>query len=687
MQISYPSSQINNSIKYRPDIDGLRAVAVSLVVIFHAVPSFITGGFIGVDVFFVISGYLITSIIADDLYKKSFSFKKFYMKRILRIFPALIIVLIACLLIGYFTLLAREFKSLGKHVVAGATYVSNFVLMNESGYFDIEASNKTLLHLWSLAIEEQFYLVWPVVMALTINRKGRPLVIVGVGIILSFALCIGYTRRLPDVVFYTPLTRCWELFVGAIIPFISKSSITKFNARIAHYFSNKLEPIENGHHIISVMGILIIIFATLKFDSHDIFPYWRAILPCLGAGLIILAGPQAIANRWLGKKLFVYIGLISYPLYLWHWPVLYFARILTNNQTGLLYAFSAIILSVIAAALTYQYVEKRVRSSVYRASLSFALFTSLILIGAVGYLIVRNDGFVDRYPELEVKARNIDSYVWNEEGYNNSAECVKLLSNHFTQYCNIMNINDPATIVLVGDSTANHFYHGLSVALKKMNGSENLLQIGKGGCPPLVDIEAVRETGKQECGSLINEALLYIKSKPSVHTVMLTMTGASYINDTVTAIRNNKDYYRLLSISEPKLIDPYKIIETGLRKTIAELKKSDKKIIFLLSAPLLPSSPSDCINIRPHSFKGPRNASCNIALNAISDVNASYRGMILKILTYYPEVKVWDPYNIVCNDESCMPVQEGIPLYRDNVHLSIFGSEFIGNRLLSEYSF
>lgn len=190
-----------NVIKYRPDIDGLRAIAVCLVVIFHAVPDFLKGGFVGVDVFFVISGFLITSIIHSELKSGAFSLAGFYAKRILRIYPALILVLIACLMFGYFLLLSREYESLGKHVAAGAAYISNFVLMSESGYFDTQAINKPLLHLWSLAIEEQFYLVWPIVLMVVVTKKVRSMNVLVFIALISFGLCVGYTARLPDVVF------------------------------------------------------------------------------------------------------------------------------------------------------------------------------------------------------------------------------------------------------------------------------------------------------------------------------------------------------------------------------------------------------------------------------------------------------------------------------------------------------
>jgi peptidoglycan/LPS O-acetylase OafA/YrhL len=220
-----PIKQLTNAVTasphYRPDIDGLRAIAVLLVVGFHAFPEWLKGGFVGVDIFFVISGYLISRIILTDIHRQQFSFGHFYAKRIKRIFPALIVVLTACFGFGWFVLLPDEFKELGKHIAGGAGFVANFVLWGESGYFDNQAELKPLLHLWSLGIEEQFYFMWPILLIVVTKKRYNVLGLLLVLILASFMFNIRSVNADPVSDFYSPLTRFWELMAGALLAHFS----------------------------------------------------------------------------------------------------------------------------------------------------------------------------------------------------------------------------------------------------------------------------------------------------------------------------------------------------------------------------------------------------------------------------------------------------------------------------------
>ena len=208
---------LSHQRNYRADIDGLRALAILLVIIFHAFPKFLRGGFIGVDIFFVISGYLITGIIINGQNQGNFSLLQFYSRRIKRIFPALIIVLIFCLIAGWFGLLANEYEILGKHIAAGSVYISNFALKNEAGYFDTQAEYKPLLHLWSLSIEEQFYLVFPLLLMVTIRFNIKPIYIILLCLIASLLFNIIQIDNNPTAVFFYPSSRAWELLIGSFV--------------------------------------------------------------------------------------------------------------------------------------------------------------------------------------------------------------------------------------------------------------------------------------------------------------------------------------------------------------------------------------------------------------------------------------------------------------------------------------
>ncbi len=314
-------------LKYRKDIDGLRAIAVLAVITYHAFPDIVCGGFIGVDIFFVISGFLISGIIFKSIEHHKFSFIEFYMRRVLRIFPALLILLISSFALGWFVLLADEYKQLGKHIAGGAGFVLNFILWKENGYFDNLAEVKPLLHLWSLSIEEQFYIFWPII--LWLGRKSR-VSLLGITLVLaliSFALNIRETQRDIIAMFYSPQPRFWEILIGAILAYLMLYKQNNFaslqqkfyNTKIGHLFYsfkflNKKNVLKST---LSLLGLLLITVGLLLVTKDKIFPGWWALLPTIGAVLIISAGDQAWLNRTLlSSRLMVWFGLISFPLYL-----------------------------------------------------------------------------------------------------------------------------------------------------------------------------------------------------------------------------------------------------------------------------------------------------------------------------------------------------------------------------------
>lgn len=379
--------------KYRPDIDGLRAVAVLAVVAFHAFPSWIRGGFIGVDVFFVISGYLISTIIFENLDKGTFSFTEFYSRRIRRIFPALLLVLIACFAFGWFALLADEYKQLGKHIAAGAGFISNFTLWNEAGYFDNLTETKPLLHLWSLAIEEQFYIVWPLLLWLAWKRKFNLLTITIVVAIASFVLNIKGIKQDIVATFYSPQTRFWELLSGSLLAWITlykKDTFTNVKLKLDDWLScivhsEKQEANSKTlSNVLSFIGLLLLVYGFWRINKELSFPGQWALVPVLGAVLIITAGSKAWVNRTiLSNKVAVWFGLISYPLYLWHWPILSFAHIVQSDSRNI--RIAAVVLSILLAWLTYKLIERPLRFGNFSKLKVTILVFLMTLIGTLGY--------------------------------------------------------------------------------------------------------------------------------------------------------------------------------------------------------------------------------------------------------------------------------------------------------------
>ena len=372
---------------YRPDIDGLRAVAILSVVVFHAFPNYLTGGFVGVDIFFVISGFLISSIIFRSLDRGDFSYVEFYAHRVRRIFPALVVVLVATYAFGWFSLLPEEFKQLGKHVAAGAAFVQNFALWQEAGYFDNSSELKPLMHLWSLAIEEQFYLAYPVLIWAVWRARVNALLAVGAMWAASFYLNITSVEADPTGTFFLPQTRFWELLSGSILAYVQ---LRQWDAAVLR----KLPPVK---HVFSLIGAALIGAALYFIDAGSLFPGWWAVLPVAGAFLLILSGPTAVLNRFvLANPIMVFIGLISYPLYLWHWPIFSYLRIVEGGLPADFLVTTAMAASFVLAWLTYRLFERPIRFGAL-PNLKAAALTMLVLVsGLIGAYTFGNDGFPGR---------------------------------------------------------------------------------------------------------------------------------------------------------------------------------------------------------------------------------------------------------------------------------------------------
>jgi len=392
------SADTGDHIRYRPDIDGLRAVAVLAVVAFHAFPQYAAGGLVGVDVFFVISGFLISSIIFRGLAAGRFSYVEFYVRRTRRIFPALFTVLAACLVAGWWLLYDREYQPLGKHVAGGAAFVSNFVLWGESGYFDSQARFKTLLHLWSLGIEEQFYLVWPLILALAWRFTRRLLPLVATLLLVSFVWNVLTIAETPRITFYWPHTRFWELMMGALLAWLTTRKPVQLPLAAVQ--------------VASVAGLLLLIAALGLISERSLFPGWLALLPTGGAVLLIAAGPEGIVNRLLlMRKPMVFIGMISYPLYLWHWPLLSFARTLSSEGPSRAERAALVLVAFVLAWLTWRYIEAPVRRS-RSIKPVLALVMLMAAAGACGLYISLHNGL----PERPVNAARATERALLDEG-------------------------------------------------------------------------------------------------------------------------------------------------------------------------------------------------------------------------------------------------------------------------------
>ncbi|WP_342740847.1 acyltransferase family protein [Bradyrhizobium sp. B117] len=454
----------NQQNVYRPHIDGLRAIAVSLVVLYHAFPAVLPGGFIGVDIFFVISGYLITGIIDRETSRGGFALFGFYVRRVRRIFPALLVVLVVTLGLGYRYLLPEAYRQLGIDTMASAAFSANIALMLQSGYFDIESAKKPLLHLWSLGIEEQFYLLWPLVLMI-VSRLGASIFRVAFFLgAASFALNLAMVGSQPVATFYLPFTRAFELLAGAALA-------------VGWQWTGG----GKWHDIRALAGISLIGVAALLLDSSAPFPGWRAALPVFGAVLLI-AAPGAWGCRFiLSSRPMVWVGLISYPHYLWHWPLLVFAAMiktaaLTDIERGLI-----VCLSLILAWATYQLIELPIRFGRAPAAKVGGLAAGMVMIAAAGIVVVRWNGFESRLP---AQVREIASVKTDASGWR-VAECLLDLGHQTTFADTCVDRNKRPMILLWGDSTAGALLPGLRRA--QHDREFGVAQFTANSCLPALD--------------------------------------------------------------------------------------------------------------------------------------------------------------------------------------------------------
>ncbi len=466
---------------YRGDIDGLRAVAVLSVIGFHAFPSKVPGGFIGVDIFFVISGFLISTLIYQRLQDNKFSFLEFYARRIRRIFPALTVVLIACAIAGWFVIFPLDFRSLGWEIGAGAIFVSNFALLQGAGYFDTASDLNPLLHLWSLGIEEQFYLVWPVLLMLCWRRKIAPFVLACTVLAISFAWNIVLSRTDPAAAFYLPMTRFWELMLGCVLAFPFLAGQSRFASRLEDLYRKHRS---TAHETAAWLGAALIVSGLIFINRESAFPGWWALLPTAGAALLIVAGPAASLNRrLLGHPALIYVGLISYPLYLWHWPLLSFARILRVGEepTPLLKA-ACIAAAFILAHLTYRFIEKPIRFGVPTLTKAVGASIALAAAGSLGLLIYVSGGAAGRFPD-NMRSFAKDYRVEAIAAFRGGT-CFVGDGEKVSDECDGSKNAELRKVVLWGDSHAAHVFTGLD-ELAKTTGAFDLAQYTVALCPPI----------------------------------------------------------------------------------------------------------------------------------------------------------------------------------------------------------
>lgn len=623
---------------YRPDIDGLRAVAVTSVLLFHAFPTCLSGGYVGVDIFFVISGYLISSILIKETREGTFSILQFYVRRARRLFPALLVVLTCSLLAGWFAFFPGEWRALGKHTLAGSVFLSNLALWQEAGYFDSSADLKPLLHLWSLAVEEQFYLLWPIVIFAT-NRGSRTASLkyaTAIGITLSLLASAFLTSRNPTLAFYFPLTRFWELLAGAWLATLGSKQPT--NSALTGWVA----------HASSMVGLACLLVSMWTFTSSTLFPGYAAALPVVGAALLIQAGPAAAVNRVILSHPFaIKIGLISYPVYLWHWPILAFARIYFDNKElhpGFLGGL--LLLSFILGWATYRHIERPFRSGPARSKAQALreakwLWIGLLALGTFGTAIWRH-GIPSHSEELPI-VQKIDQVESDWEAIADQTWVG----------------GKPGTVLFVGDSHMQHYAPRISEVMHTQSQNAHSVRlITLSGCAPVPGLNR----DSVDCAHFTDQAFRAMED-PRVVTVVLAASWKGF--------SSRPDYYRT---DDPQkqhlapLADTSRWVLDNWSDRLRALRLAGKHIVVVLSSPRGPLVEPRHLVDRGlwHWTPVTQNWRNYDALKSVVlDVDR-------RVATVAQQVgaEVVDPFTEFCHNEHCdISTPDGKPIFMDDSHI------------------
>ncbi|PNQ74703.1 hypothetical protein C1T31_00755 [Hanstruepera neustonica] len=620
-------------ITYRPDIDGLRAISVLLVILYHVDSTLFTGGFIGVDIFFVISGYLITSSINKQISNNSFSFKEFYLRRIKRIIPVLIFVLIVVTIPAYLFLFADDFESYSRTVLHTMLSTNNFYLWSaNNNYFVGNTELMPLLHTWSLSVEEQYYIIWPILLYILhrfLNVKNITYAVIAL-LIGTTLLSIYMTGLDKSMAYYLLPARFFELLMGGTLA-ILWDRIPKFS--------------KPTNHIISIIGILLVIIPSIVLTKMSVFPGLNAFWPCLGAVLVILTGKEkdskGVVNNLLELKSMVFLGLLSYSMYLWHWPIIVFMKYLGYELTV------SMVLSIIAATIllsyfSWKFVEQPFRYKfkyTFSKALLYILLPSLIIASLIYGVIDGNDGFTNRFPNLTEfdKRENFPNEV-RSGCYN------KLRVGNF-EACNIGTTKNKVDGILIGDSFACHTGFFLDVLAKDANLYFNVSSVP--GYPLLRNLDLPNNFGDD----FANERFEYAK------TLDVICVAAFW-----SAIKiDSENYNRMLEAIEELVALKKKVViidhlgmtsEMNIHKM--KLNKTKIGVQFPKEDLLIPYS---------------KNAE---------------RHIVNEIKRRFPSVTVIDLKDVMCDDGKCDYEVNNQIVYRDFYHLNVIGSRLIAEKYLEE---
>lgn len=645
-------------LKYRPDIDGLRALAIIPVILFHAGATWLPGGFIGVDVFFVISGYLISSIILRETAAGEFSFLRFYERRLRRIIPALLVVLIATVATFQVIALPDQAQQTAESGIAALLSVSNFYFWRTSGYFAPAAEYMPLLHTWTLAVEEQFYLIFPMVVLVLLKLRLSVKWVFATGTVAAFVFGYWLSVEKSSVAYYLLPARAWELAIGAVlaagvVPVVRGAAMREF---------------------LPAFGIGLIVFSMFYIRSDMVFPGWVALMPCLGAAMVIHAGGRSwVAQRVLAARPVVFVGLLSYSLYLWHWPVLTALRIRTANaHLDLPIVAGAIVAIFLLAWVSWRYVERpfRNRHSLPNRRMFSALGAGAALATAISILSIATGGFPNRLSE---RSQELLAGAYDTEHYQTCPE------GSFANACRFGSIDEPIRLVVIGDSHTPMLNAPMGSIATKMGGSGVLWW--HSACPLLDGAWRKNDGYREKCLSFKERVFAELRSIPSLEKVVLVGSWAGQLGLPSESARHPflDDESRDTSIA-----GSFQAFERSMKRTLEKLDNLGVKVVVLGSSP---AAGFDVPHILALAELNGVDRPTSVDASGVRDVQIKIDDLIGSATDDRVDVRYVPIWDVFCSSETCLLTIGNNPLYSDGGHLSGRGvTEFLGPILVQRIS-
>jgi len=613
-------------MKYRADIDGLRAVAVLPVLFFHAGWSVFSGGYIGVDVFFVISGYLITGILADEIAANRFSILNFYERRIRRIFPCLFAVIIVSCAAASVLLVPMDLRDFSKSVFATLFFASNVLFFRQSGYFDDQSAVKPFLHTWSLAVEEQFYIFFPILLwAIHRYARDRMFLVLAPMVLLSFVASVWGARHMPVFTFFMAPTRVWELFAGALLALGAAPGIRSRPAR----------------EVLSWLGLGLIVYAVFVFTSDTVFPGANALFPVLGAALLIEFGSGTGPGWLLSRKPVVFIGLISYSLYLWHWPIIVFSEYYLIHKLSGWNTVAAIAVSIAVATLSWRYVERpfRTKGLISRRRIFQGAATAMASMMLISLAGIVSHGWAARFASEVSRLENFAN-AHNPRRNQCHRDENKVIA--MDKSC-VYGAATPPNYAVWGDSHGVELTYALGEIAKRHN--ESVMQFTYSSCAPSLGFDVQT---RPNCRTFNDKAANFLANNRDITTIFLVARYDSHRDD------------------GPEFA-------AGIRRSVEMLLGAGKRVVLVYPIPI--ASVSIPRTLAHYAAVGTDPASLNIEEGGYLAENA-YAFRLLDSFTE-PNVVHLFPHQRLCHAHACIVYANGTPLYFDHQHLSISGAEYL----------